>query len=245
MAGKTPDWMPELFFCHRYEFAVVADMMGFRLGTRSDQFDTNRGQKLLGDGFEIDFVDNNFKNPDRERLEHIVEITDGEFVVLPDVYDGEDLQDIVSFGERLQEKHNTTPIIVPKDELDYSIIPKDWILGFSVPSGYSETEVPIDIFQSHKVHLLGGSPRNQIKYANKLLDSGGELYSIDGNSFTKAATYGNIINESNIMLGESGEIDGNAWDADVDGYTDWGQRIAQSLCRYYELWRKWSVIKKS
>jgi len=245
MTSKTPNWMPELFFCHRYEFAFIADMMGFRLGTRSDQFNTNRTHKLFDDDIPVDFVDNNFKNPDRDRLEDIVSKTDSEFVVLPDVYDEGDLTSVVEYGQRLESEYQTTPIVVPKDELEYQHIPDHWILGFSVPSGYGETEVSPTEFTSHRVHLLGGSPRNQIKYANKLTDCGAELYSVDGNAFAKAASYGNIINEPVEIMDDSGGLDQKAWVADADGYTDWGQRIAQSLARYYELWRQWSLKKSS
>jgi len=241
MTSKTPEWMPELFFCHRYEFAFIADMMGFRIGTRSDQFDTNRTHLLLEDGIPVDFVDNNFKEPDRDRLENIVDRVDSEYVVLPDVYDRNDLEDIVEYGERLQEVYEIIPIVVPKDTLDYSMIPSEWLLGFSVPSGYGETDVPVELFTSHRVHLLGGSPRNQIKYANKLEDVGADLFSVDGNAFAKAAGYGNIINEPVEFLDESAHLDQKAWAADADGYTDWGQRITQSLARYYELWRQWSL----
>jgi len=241
MAGLTPDWMPELFFCHRYEFAFIADFLGYRIGTRADQVDTNRVHEMLDDDIEVDFVDNNFKNPDRDRLETIVSLTETEFVVLPDIDNGESLEDIVSYGTYLADEYDTTPIVVPKDDLDYSLIPSEWILGFSVPSGYGETNVPVENFTSHRVHLLGGSPRNQIKFANKLCDVGAEVYSVDGNSFAKGAGFGNIINEPLEMIDESGELDGNAWDSDVDGYTDWGQRIVKSLARNYELWRQWSI----
>ena len=101
MSSKTPDWMPELFFCHRHEFAMVADVLGFRIGTRSDEVQSNRVERIMDDGVSIDFVDNNFKDPDRERLERVVTQTDPEFTVLPDVYDKSDLRDIVSFGQTL------------------------------------------------------------------------------------------------------------------------------------------------
>ena len=241
MSGKTPEWMPELFFCHRYEFCVVADQLGFRIGTRSDQFDTNKTGKLLEDDFVVDFVDNNFKDPDTERLCKIVDRTQAEYAVVPDVYDVDDLDDVLELGERLVEEHETTPIVVPKCTFEFDRIPDSWILGFSVPSGYAETDIPINMFTTHRTHLLGGSPRNQIKFANKAVDAGVELFSVDGNAFSKASGYGNIINEPVELLSESGYLDEKAWVKDATGYTDWGQRIAQSLARYYELWRQWSL----
>lgn len=233
--------MPELVFCHRAEFCRVADQLGFRLGTRADQFDTNRTQELLDDGFSIDFVDNDFEEPSYERLRDIVDRTDPEYVVLPDVYDTDDVVDVVSFGEEMVAEYGVTPVVVPKIEFDYTTIPDDWIVGFSVPSGYGETEIPITAFTNHQVHLLGGSHTNQIEYANRAVENDVEIFSVDGNAFAKGASYGNLVNTPLSALNGEGLLTGNAWDSDVDGYTDWGQRIAQSLARYYELWRLWSV----
>lgn len=241
MSSKTPTWMPELIFCHRAEFCRIADQLGFRLGTRADQFDTNKTQELLDDGYNIDFVDNNFKDPSHDRLRDIVKRTDPEFAVLPDVYDVEDWTEVIALGKEMENKYGVTPVVVPKTEFDYDVIPDEWIVGFSVPSGYGETDIPISAFTDHRVHLLGGSHRNQIHYANKAVESGVDLFSVDGNAFTKGASYGNLVNLPSDTLGEFGSVEGNAWDADVDGYTDWGQRIAQSLARYYELWRLWSL----
>jgi hypothetical protein len=243
MSGKTPDWMPELFFCHRYEFCLVADQLGFRCGTRADEFETNRIQQLLDDDIALDLVDNNFKDPDTQRLSSIVKKTGAEFVVLPDVYAVCELDQIIEYGKQLVSDFDVTPIIVPKCSIDESTIPPSWIIGFSVPSGYGETDIPVTEWTDHRVHLLGGSPRNQIQYANVAVDAGVDVFSVDGNSFAKAASYGNIINEPVEILDSDGAVDGNAWAADVDGYTDWGQRIAKSLGRYYELWRQWSMIQ--
>lgn len=242
MAGKTPSWMPELFFCHRKEFCVVADQLGFRLGTRSDQMKTNGVQKLIDSGFTIDFVDNDFEDPDRDRIRSAVDATRSEFVVLPDLYNCSDIDKTRSFGRELVTEYDVTPIIVPKCDVDEDEIPPDWIVGFSVPSGYGETDVPIETWQHHRVHLLGGSPRSQIQYANKAVSSDVDIFSVDGNSFAKASGFGNIINEPVEILDDTGELDNKAWVKDADGYTDWGQRIAVSLSRYYELWRQWSMI---
>lgn len=241
MGGKTPEWMPELFFSHRHEFCVIADQLGFRLGTRSDHFKSNRTQRLLDDGYEIDFLDNDFEDPDEERLERILKKTNPEFVVLPDIYEDTEVEDVFSLGHKFADEYGATPIVVPKCEFDYNDIPPSWIVGFSVPSGYGGTEIEITEFQGHRIHLLGGSHRNQIKYANKAVDANIDIFSVDGNAFSKASGFGNIINEPVEMLDNDGRLNAKAWVADADGYTDWGQRIAQSLARYYELWRQWGM----
>jgi hypothetical protein len=241
MGSKTPEWMPELIFCHRYEFAIIADQLGYRIGTRADSLQTNQVHKTLSEGHSIDFVDNNFKDPDWERFEEAVKITNPLYTVLPDVYDEQSLEGIVTFGYRLEERYDVTPIIVPKYDIDVTEIPENWIIGFSVPSGYGETDVSITRFTSHPVHLLGGSHKSQIEFANEAIESGVTIFSIDGNSFAKGASFGNIVNAPHKILNNDGKISGNSWDTDVDGYTDWGQRVSHSLARYYELWRLWSV----
>jgi len=107
----TPDWMPELFFCHRYKFAYAAHNLGFRIGTRSDHFDTNRVEKTLNSDIPVSFIDNNFKNPDKERLCDVVSKTDAEFVVLPDVYNVDELEEIISFGEEIKENYETRRLL--------------------------------------------------------------------------------------------------------------------------------------
>jgi hypothetical protein len=196
---------------------------------------------LLDEGYSIEFVDNNFEDPSYERLVDIIERTDPAYAVLPDVYDTDDCDDVIAFGHRIHDGYDVTPVVVPKTEFDFTRLPGNWILGFSVPSGYGETDVPIASFTTHPVHLLGGSHRNQLKFANRAVEHGVELFSVDGNAFAKGASYGNLVNTPMMTLSKSGGVDGNAWDADVDGYTDWGQRIGQSLARYYELWRLWSL----
>lgn len=241
MSKKTPDWMPELFFSHRYEFAVVADQLGFRIGTRADQYETNRVDKMLDEGIDVDFVDNNFEDPDRDRICDIVERVSPTYVVLPDIYSSSSVEGVVEFGELLSTEYGVTPIVVPKCEFDFTEVPDSWLMGFSVPSGYGGTDIQINQFDTHRVHLLGGSPRNQIKYANVALEADVKVYSVDGNAFAKASGFGNIINEPVEILDKNGTLDQKTWVKDADGYTDWGQRIAQSLARYYELWRQWSL----
>lgn len=241
MSGKTPSWMPELFFSHRKEFCIVADQLGFRLGTRADQMDTNSVPDLLEDGFEIDFVDNNFDDPDEMRIVKAVDRTEPAFVVLPDIYECDTVDSIIDFGIAIQSQYDTTPIVVPKCDVAEEKIPEDWVIGFSVPSGYGGTEIPITKWRNHRIHLLGGSPKNQIKYANRAHNDGVTIFSVDGNCFSKASGFGNIINEPSEILDTNGNVDSKAWVADADGYTDWGQRIAVSLSRYYELWRQWSM----
>lgn len=240
MPDKTPQWMPTLIFSHRYPFTFIASELGYEVGTKVTEVDTNSVHKLVDAGYEIHFIDNNFENPNFERIERVVSEYRPSYVVCPDIYHEDSLERVVSFGKGMIDEYGATPMIVPKTKFDLDKIPDGWVIGFSVPSGYGETDVSIEHFAGRDVHLLGGSHRNQIAYANKAVDVGANIVSVDGNAFARAASYGNVINDVSSMMQRETELKGNAWNADVDGYTQWGQRIIVSLVRNYEMWRVWS-----
>jgi hypothetical protein len=79
-------------------------------------------------------------------------------------------------------------VIIPKV---FDIIPRipervggaDVVLGYSVPTRYAGTEVPVWEFGRRPVHLLGGSPRAQMQLMHYL-----NVVSADGNYAQKMAT---------------------------------------------------------
>ena len=62
-------------------------------------------------------------------------------------------------------------------------------LGYSVPSAYGATNVPIWEFRGWDIHLLGGGPGKQIELF-MYLDNIGNVVSLDTNSINKAAMFG-------------------------------------------------------
>jgi hypothetical protein len=81
--------------------------------------------------------------------------------------------------------------IVPKDtslegRLD-TAIPRDFILGYSVPTRYGGTPLSPRSFQ-RSVHLLGGRPDIQRRLANRM-----PVLSIDANRFTLDAAFGDYF----------------------------------------------------
>jgi hypothetical protein len=75
------------------------------------------------------------------------------------------------------------------------------MLGYSVPTSYGGTEIPIKKFQGRKVHLLGGSPNSQIACWSDIPDS---VVSLDNNYLFKTAYKGQawLLNGETIKLGE-------------------------------------------
>lgn len=83
-------------------------------------------------------------------------------------------------------------VIVPKDtrlgpDLSY-LIPNKFILGYSVPTKFGGTQIPLDCFRTRRVHLLGGRPDVQRKLASSL-----NVISLDVNRFTLDARYGDFF----------------------------------------------------
>lgn len=100
------------------------------------------------------------------------------------------LEKILREAEELM-KHSEYVCIVPKDtNLNNRIselIPKEFLLAYSVPTKYGGTEVSIDSFD-RPVHLLGGRPDVQRQLADKL-----NVFSLDCNRFTLDARYGDFF----------------------------------------------------
>jgi hypothetical protein len=81
--------------------------------------------------------------------------------------------------------------IVPKDPLlngrISELIPRKFILGYSVPTRYGGTKVDIKSFD-RPVHLLGGRPDVQRSLANQM-----KIFSLDCNRFTLDARFGDYF----------------------------------------------------
>lgn len=83
-------------------------------------------------------------------------------------------------------------VIVPKDlSLKYGLrdlVPRRFILGYSVPTRYGSTRIPLTAFGRRRVHLLGGRPDVQRRLGDVL-----NVFSLDGNRFTLDAAYGDFF----------------------------------------------------
>jgi len=88
-----------------------------------------------------------------------------------------------------------TVMIIPKvpgavDQIPDRIGGVPITLGFSVPTPHGATSCLPDEFSGRRVHLLGGSVLDQLKWAPVLLAAGADVRSADGNSFHHAAGHG-------------------------------------------------------
>lgn len=91
--------------------------------------------------------------------------------------------------------HVETVMIIPKvpgaiDQIPNTINGAPITLGFSVPTPHGATSCLPDEFAGRRVHLLGGSVLDQLRWAPVLLAAGADVRSADGNSFHRAAGHG-------------------------------------------------------
>lgn len=106
-------------------------------------------------------------------------------------------QEVLEWAEEAAA-HVSEVLIIPKYSGAIRTLPthiggKAIRLGYSVPTSYGGTTVPVLEFGAWPVHLLGGNPRNQLRLAADL-----NVVSADGNAIQRAALWNKIF-------------DGHAW----------------------------------
>lgn len=171
--------MPELIFCagRNRRYAAIALAHGFGYGCRSD----------YRPHFPVTFADLDWRRPDLERHAAFVREHQPAFAVAPDVLRAADLPATLREAERLAA-HAARVIVVPKCAGLVERLPREpWlVVGYSVPTPYGGADgVLLSDLADWPVHLLGGSPRAQLRLARYL-----NVRSVDGNSHMKAAAFG-------------------------------------------------------
>lgn len=228
--------MIDVYFCHRSEFLHTADAIGYKCGSRVDNL--HNAEDYVSDGGEITFIDNDFKNPDVDRLETAVKALQPELFVLPDVYDDENISKTIELGKRL-ENDTVTPVFVPKTASFEYHIPSEWRLGYSVTSSYGSTDLSLEDFSEYEIHLLGGSPKRQIELLDVAVEHDIDIVSIDTNSLTKGSNFGKIVTPPETFLNGGNVWVGHEDDQTVGEVYDWSQRVHVSLVNFYEVIREW------
>ena len=136
------------------------------------------------------FIDIDWKNYDFEKHKDAVSIHKPYLTIARDVESISDLDQILKEAEKLKQ-FSRNVAIVPKDKkLEgrlTELIPKEFMLAYSVPTKYGGTKISFSSFD-RPVHLLGGRPDIQRKLAEKL-----NVISIDCNRFTYDARFGDYF----------------------------------------------------
>jgi hypothetical protein len=133
------------------------------------------------------FVDQNWKDPSRSRYMKALEKHRPNRATVLDLEKAEQFGEVMSWAEEAGQYVKEAIIIIPKvtgiiKRIPRSIGGKLVILGYSVPTRYGGTEVPLWEFSKWPVHLLGGSPGRQM-YLSRYV----EAVSADGNVWMSMA----------------------------------------------------------
>ena len=168
MAKRTP----ELIYCAdgNPSFARAAVEAGFRYGAR-----------LPSTVYEpVWFADQDWKTPCRESYMRALAEHRPAIATVLDWEREEQWHEVLSWATEAAQ-YCSTLVIIPKLCGTLGAIPgriggAEVVLGYSVPTSYGGSGVPLWEFGSRLVHLLGGSPQRQMELTGYL-----NVVSVDGN----------------------------------------------------------------
>ena len=170
--------MIDLIYCAggNRRFAEIAIAAGFLYGSQLPETVY----------YPIHFADQDWKKPDRAAYMAALATHKPQIATVLDLERREQLPDVLAWAEEAAA-HVETVIIIPKvsgiiDEIPHRIGGAGVRLGYSVPTKYGGTDVPLWEFQDRPVHLLGGSPPKQRTIARYL-----NVRSADGNMINRVA----------------------------------------------------------
>ncbi len=138
--------------------------------------------------FPVQFADQDWKKPDRARYMQALAQHKPRLATVLDLEHEHQLEQVLAWAEEASQHVSEAVIIIPKvmsiiPRLPHTLNGKQVRLGYSVPTKYGGTSVPTWEFGNRPVHLLGGSPKAQIKLTHYL-----NVASADGNYIAKLAT---------------------------------------------------------
>lgn len=174
---------PTLIFCGggNRRFGQIAIDAGFLYGSQLP--DTVY--------FPLYFADQDWRKPDRERYMAGLARHRPVMATVLDWERAEQLPEVLDWAEEAGQ-YVSEIVIVPKvmggiSQLPQRVGARRVVLGYSVPTRYAGTELPVWEFAGWPIHLLGGSPHRQMQiwsYLNNIC----EVVSVDGNMTSKMAT---------------------------------------------------------
>lgn len=180
---------PLLFYCAdggRNKYGAIAANLGWYCGMQSDS---------LRNIYDAWMIDNDWKNYNHNKHLEMTKRNKPLIATARDIENSSQLLEILEQAEELNQ-HCGKVIIIPKCKVE---IPTRYWLGFSVPTSHGHTNINPEWFNTHYVHLLGGSPKNQVKYSKYF----SKLTSLDGNYAALAARFckSALINGSKQISG--------------------------------------------
>lgn len=161
------------------EFAAIAVDVGYLYGVRLPAY------SMLD--IPIFFADVDWKNPDAARYIREVNQRKPSLATVIDIETPDTFEQALQWANQIIDNVEHV-IFIPKfdviEKLPRRINGKEVLLGYSVPSSYGGTEIPIERFLDYRIHLLGGSPQVQMRLFLQCQDN---IFSVDGNYCTRMA----------------------------------------------------------
>lgn len=164
----------------RPDLTAMAEEYGCLRGTRIDDESRYRQRDV-----QVDFLDLHWEDPDFQSLLEAAAWHDPKYIIAGD-YDGSNYQQI---NDRARQLRNLAEhvIVVPHHPGEVAKIPEWAVVGYSTPTDYGGTEAWLWEYRDRPIHILGGTPHQQLEVLRYLAD---DAVSVDGNSYHKAATLG-------------------------------------------------------
>jgi len=163
----------------------------------------------------ITFADQNWRNPDRSRYMAALALHRPRMATVLDLECVEQLPEVLDWAEEAAQ-YVQSVVIIPKSHGIIDALPRRIggarvVLGYSVPTRYGGTNLPLWEFAGWPVHILGGSPemqfalyalwtgrqppgwlpRKSLRFYERnrmLVGAGTDVVSLDGNMASKLAT---------------------------------------------------------
>jgi len=137
------------------------------------------------------FVDQDWRRPNRDRYMAALAQYKPHMATVLDLERDEQLPEVLAWAEDAAQ-HVEVVIIIPKaygiiDHLPRTIGGAEVRLGYSVPTKYAGTQLPVWEFGGWPVHLLGGTPQAQMRLSHYL-----HVQSADGSAHQRAAMFGTL-----------------------------------------------------
>lgn len=194
-ADNTLTHNVDVFFNASPALVKIATAMGFQPGIISKAVSERYLAAVEVLNLRINFVDNEFKDYKHDKHMAAVAALKPKYATTRDVMtraqcdaagiEFYSLDDVIGMADEVAQ-HAENVIIIPKyDCIDD--IPDRFMLGYSIPSAYGGTPLPLERFAGRRVHLLGGNWRRQ-RTALGIL--GNAVVSLDNNHLMNCARFG-------------------------------------------------------
>jgi len=170
----------DLITTGRPDLTAFAERYGYLRGARLDKLGEYETRNI-----SVDFIDMHWEDPDFPAHLKACKRHRPKYAVAGD-YDGENFERVHDRARQLRECVGNV-IVVPHSPGEVPRVPEWCVVGYSSPSEYAGTTAPVWEYRGRDVHILGGTPHQQLEILAYL---GDDVVSLDCNSHHKAATIG-------------------------------------------------------